>query len=139
MLVGQWSNVDNSGCGGLPQKIFWGYMLHNIGRCTYLKQNIACFQELQMQKLHRPLLFLSNIFTPAPRKNNLIPLCKQGSIIKPDISGVGYMKCIEALPQCCNNFKRGNVAVVHNNGNKSMLFLRSDNYCLCIASAKGCE
>ena len=69
---------------------------------------------------------------------NLTSLCEE-SIITPDISGVGYMKCFTALPLRCKDFKRETIAAVRNNGNKLMLFLRSANYRLGIAVTKGGE
>ena len=100
--------------------------------------SIDCFQELDMQQLRGPLLFSVECLYANTKKNNLIPLCEEGSIIMADIFGVGYMKCIQALPVRCKNSKE-NIAIVRDNENKSVLFLISINYRSCIAVAKGGE
>ena len=49
------------------------------------------------------------------------------------ISGMGYIECTEYPVTLLPTFKTENVVIVHSNGNKTTIFLRSTNYCWCIA------
>ena len=45
------------GSGGLPLEYFRGHALKHVGKCSFLKQNIAFFQKLEIQKLRGLFLF----------------------------------------------------------------------------------
>ena len=69
---------------GLAQKTFRATPSRTLENAL-LQQNIVCSQELEIQ---------------------LRRLCEEGGIITPDISCVGYMKYIQALPERYKHLKR---------------------------------